>query len=120
MTRDEAQAVIDALVKRAEKADEHARQAPYKEATARWYGVKGGFAEAAGMLAEALEKSEAADRGTMINAAASAGAAMVDAQGRLDRAPKKDLSACARAEESLIAATDRKREIDAALAKVSP
>lgn len=119
MTRDEAQAVIDTLREKARDLKMAARQHAFAQSKERLDGACEGTEDAARMLAEALEKSEA-DRGRLINVAATAGAAVVDAQTRLDRTSKKNLSEYARAEESLIAAIDRKREADAALAKVTP
>ena len=56
------------------------------------------------------------DHGTLINAAASAGAAVVDARERLARTPQTRVMAFERARLALVAAEARKVEADAALA----
>jgi len=67
----------------------------------------------------AQEKSEAVDRGTLINDAAPAGAAVVDARERLARTPQKNVVEYERARVALLGTETRKAAADAALGKAS-
>lgn len=122
MTRAEVQAVINEMMSEAAISQRSARAAARAGDYAISCGHVGeelGLRRSAQMLTDALEKSEA-DRGRLINVAATAGAAVVDAQTRLDGTSRSKPVEYERARVALLGAMARKQDADAALARVTP
>jgi 8-oxo-dGTP diphosphatase len=74
----------------------------------------------AGVLAELAAATTVRDRGALINAAASAGARLVEAQMGLDRTPQTKVADYERARVAVVDAEAKKKSADAALAAWAP